>query len=182
MRALYILEQTFSLAGRNKLIIKNVIIICLLALVSVGCGTGNIGQTKAIREAENLLGTGSEKLDYFYHPVLEDIRGLGLQFPGFIIGIEKTDRTKIGFVSQKVIKAQGINSVFNESGLKLSSNNKENHRIYKILNDGKRTFVSHIIEYDLDNQSALPRIKAAPPIFNAYEDSRIIIPTPNGKE
>jgi hypothetical protein len=161
---------------------STIFIICLLVLISSGCGTGKIGVKKPLREAEILLGTNSEKLDYFYHPVLEDIRGLGLQFPGFLIGIEKTDRTKIGFISQKKIKALGLDAVFDESGLQsMSGRDKENHRIYKILNDGKRTFVSHIIEYTLDNQAALPRIKAENPIFNAYTDSDVINQTATPK-
>lgn len=73
-----------------------------------------------------------------FHPVAEQDGGLGLKFPGYLIGIEQTDRTIIG----KPEDFENLND----------ANNDKNHTILKeILDRPQRTFISHVVEYSLED-------------------------------
>jgi hypothetical protein len=123
----------------------------------VGCG----GYPKLI-EREKIYGTSGEDLSIF-HRVAERDGGLGLKYPGYLIGIEKALREKIDF--------NDVEEIFNEEIL----GNNEDYiaNVKKIIGkrQKKRTFISHIVEYSSGNSNykdSIPYIKERF-IFNAYD-------------
>lgn len=73
-----------------------------------------------------------------FHPSSEQDGGLGIRFPGYLIGIEQTDRNIIG-------------NPDDFEKLKDYTKDKNHKIIKKILDRQQRTFVSHIVEYRLEN-------------------------------
>lgn len=88
-------------------------------------------------EIEKRFKTDGEEHAIF-HPTSEQDGGLGIRFPGYLIGIEETDRNIIG-------KPDDFEK------LKDCTKDKNHKIIKKILDGQQRTFVSHIVEYRLEN-------------------------------
>lgn len=143
--------------SNNVLIRLVMLVLIILTTLLVGCG----GYPKLI-EREKIYGTSGEDLSIF-HRVAEQDGGLGLKYPGYLIGIEKALREKIDF--------NDVEEIFNEENLE---NNKEYiANVKKIIGkrQKKRTFISHIVEYSLENTSnknSIPYIKERF-IFNVYD-------------
>lgn len=106
---------------------------------------------------ERSYGT-DQKRHFVYHRVVERDGGLGLKFPGFLIGIEKAKREKIRFdeAKERLCKEKFVDV----------DNNKNFKRIKKILNDPKRMFVSHMVEYSLYKDKDCIKEDI---FYNAYE-------------
>ena len=114
----------------------HILFMLFFAIIFAGCA--HLSKPKLI-EKEKIYGTDGESLAIF-HRVAEGDGGLGLKFPGFIIGIEKAYREKI----KKDDIFESINDEY------FHDNKRYQKSIHKILNDSKRAFVSHIIEYRMD--------------------------------
>ncbi len=105
--------------------------LSMVLLVS-GCASG--GPEHPLRGTEKALGTDSQ-LNWSYHRLVEDPDGFGLRFPGFIIGIEKSKREIVGVPPASLDR---VNSS------RLGPDVAE--KLEEYLDDGKRTFISHIVE------------------------------------
>ena len=107
-----------------------------MAFLFLGCASG--GPEHPLRAVEKALGTDSQ-LNWSYHRLVEDPDGFGLRFPGFIVGIEKSKREIVGVPPS------------NLDGVEPSRLGPEvAKKIEKYLDDGKRTFISHIVETRLN--------------------------------
>ena len=98
----------------------------------------NFSKPKLI-EREMVYGTDGENLSIFHRQAEQD-GGLALKFPGYLIGIEKAYRENIGW-------HKDLEKINEE---KFHGNDKYRKNVLNILDDNKRTFVSHIVEYRLD--------------------------------
>ncbi|MBW7899181.1 hypothetical protein B188_27350 [Candidatus Brocadiaceae bacterium B188] len=111
-------------------------VILIFFILVAGCG--NLSKPKLIDKEKN-YGTEGESLSIF-HRVAEGDGGLGLKFPGFIISIENACRENI--------KKDNIFESINDEYF---HGNKEYQRsVYRILDDCKRMFISHLVEYRID--------------------------------
>lgn len=138
-------------------------------LLLVLCSTGLAGQRAPehpLRRAEQVLGTASH-LDWGFHRVVEDPHGLGFKFPGFLVGVEKASRNRLGVVDT------GRTAPVPISYAPPGSNAEERRVLRRVLNDPERTFVSHMVAYDIRG-GAVPYIQ---PTFvhNAYARSAAAI-------
>jgi hypothetical protein len=107
-------------------------------------------QSNYLSTAEDELGTDST-LDRSFHVIVDEPQGVGLRFPGIIIGIEKTSAKRIGAPRL----ADDPNLQLEPEGF-----SKKNLAEYRgKLNDGKRTFISHIVESKLDAEVAIPYMR-----------------------
>lgn len=123
--------------------------LILPALFNLICLVGCTGNKPKLSDVEKKFGTDGEGRAVF-HPVAEQDGGLGLKFPGYLIGIEQTNRTRIGrpgdFDEQKNIDDFKKPKESNDE-------ERDSRKIRKILSRPQRTFVSHIAEYSLvDNE------------------------------
>ena len=117
-------------------------------------GCDNLSKPKLV-DKEKIYGTDGENLSIF-HRVAEGDGGLGLKFPGFIIGIEKAYRGKI--------KKDNVFEIINDEYFHNSE--KYQKSVHSILDDSKRTFISHIIEYRMDQYKGYIREDF---FYNAYD-------------
>ncbi|MDJ0784926.1 MAG: alpha/beta hydrolase [Desulfosarcinaceae bacterium] len=123
----------------------------MLVVGLIGCARND----HPLRAYEKMLGT-ADKLNWTFHRVVEDKEGIGYRFPGYLIGIEKSKRERIG-MDRSI-----------DSRLKIDNfNGKVRKRLVARLDDRKQTFVSHIVRYDLAHQS-VPRIKSEF-LYNIYD-------------
>ncbi|VAW82337.1 FIG00956218: hypothetical protein [hydrothermal vent metagenome] len=115
-----------------------------------------------IRSLEVQLGTDG-RLAWGFHQLMEDKYGFGLRYPGYIIGIEKAVRRKIGVVRASKIDAK----------IKIRSiSTLEKLHLVNWLNDPKRTFISHIVKYDIRNKNSQYRLAHIKPtrIYSVYHE------------
>ncbi|HYW09577.1 MAG TPA: hypothetical protein VE913_21625 [Longimicrobium sp.] len=135
-------------------------LLSLLAAVSI---TGDAAAQRApahpLRAAEKALGTDGS-IDWGFHRVVEDPHGLGLKFPGYLIGVEKSDRDIIGVVDTGAAARVRIDRA------PAGSNVEQRRLLRRVLNDGKRTFVSHVVEYEWRGEP-VPHLRPAF-LHNAY--------------
>jgi len=113
--------------------IRKVAAIAAVAAVASGCS-----HDRRISQWENEYGTGGWNLPAF-HRVVERDEGLGFHFPGFLIGVEKARRQYIGMPKLEELKQELLDLS------RLESDHRRN--IEGFLNDGKGTFISHLVEY-----------------------------------
>ncbi len=106
-------------------------------------------------EREKEYGTNGDNLS-IYHRVVEQDGGLGLKFPGFLIGIEKAYR------KNKNIKFNQVETTLKNEFV----STKAFKEAKRILKDPKITFISHVVEYSLNNESVKEDI-----FYNAYKKS-----------
>ena len=141
---------------KRKKVVFRILLLPLLVLVVLSTGCSN--PTKLL-EKEKAYGTRSEKFAIF-HRIAEADRGLGLRFPGFLVGIEKAYRDKIGILDGIDIDNLDKNKFNSEKSYKKAKS---------VLGDRKRTFISHIAEYRLESKiEGIPYIKEYF-LHNAYE-------------
>jgi hypothetical protein len=111
----------------------NLILLIISLIFLVSCSNNK----PKLYEIERQFKTDGEGHAIF-HPSSEQDGGLGIRFPGYLIGIERTDRNIIG-------KPDDFEK------LKDCNKDKNYKVIKKILDRQQRTFVSHIVEYWLEN-------------------------------
>ncbi|KKO18593.1 MAG: hypothetical protein DCC43_09875 [Candidatus Brocadia sp.] len=135
---------------------------CMFTLIFVifftGCGTAS--KPKLIKK-EKIYGTDGEGLSIF-HRIAERDGGLGLKFPGFIISIEKAYREKIRKKDYKK-NSPDFESINNEH---FQGNTSYQKSVSRILDDRKRTFISHLVEYRMDQYKGYIREDF---FYNAYD-------------
>lgn len=139
----------------------SILFVVSLSLFIVSCANSN---KPKLYEREKIYGTYGENLSIF-HRMAEQDGGLGLKFPGYLIGIEKgykkDGNNKKGIGWYGIINKENLNK----------KNQKYIDNIKKITGDTqiKMTFISHIVRYSLENsKGCLPYIKEDF-IFNAYD-------------
>jgi hypothetical protein len=151
---------------------------CIVAFALLRCSGDK--PKHPLRDAERKLDTDSH-LNWSFHQVVEDSSGLGLRFPGYLIGIEKAERGEeflgVDGLTEEVAKAKKLPVVDEdpdawrdqEKGAEETQReNIEEQRdmLRGILKDGKRTFVSHLVSYDSE-AGPPPHIRARF-LHNAY--------------
>lgn len=143
-----------------KLACSVLIMVCTYstAVIAADSTTAEKGNNY-LERAERELGTHSD-LDRSFHVIVDEPQGFGLRFPGIVIGIEKTSRNtlqvpKLSDDPNLIAKPEGFS--------------KKNLKGYRArLNDRKRTFISHIVESDLDLGLGVPYLRNRF-LYDAYE-------------
>jgi hypothetical protein len=103
-----------------------------------------------LKPQEEKLGTDSD-LDRSFHVVADEPQGFGLRMEGFIIGIEKSKRETLGV--QPLTEDPHLKS--DPAGF-----DPENVRRFTArLDDGERTFISHLVQAKLDDNLLIPFVK-----------------------
>lgn len=96
-----------------------------------------------------------------------NLRGIGLQFPGYILGIEKTDRETLGLEEGPFSSCNETvtRTLFEQSFLKAplleAGRIDSSCFIKRRLDDSKRTFLSHIAVFRNDSCGAIQRISGS---------------------
>lgn len=132
--------------------------------------------------SEAALGTHSD-LFFEFHRVVDDAQGLGLRFPGFLVGVEKHDRELIGVPDDdsnvRLENLRGSCPVGNDLHPShcVGDRTKVLELLERRLDDGKRLSITHTVSYDHDVASG--RI-AAQPMLDLYADLEAI-DTPEGR-
>ncbi len=129
-----------------------ILFILLISVLIVSCA--NVSKPKLI-EREKFFGTDGENLSIF-HRVAEQDGGLGLKFPGYLIGIEKSCKKNIGWRKEY----EKLNDE------KFHGNDTYRKNIQNILDDSKRSFITHIVEYRMDSHKGYIKEDF---FYNAYD-------------
>ncbi len=128
-------------------IIRGVGVVLMLAgVVLPSCVSGD----NYLKIEEKKLETNTD-LDRSFHVVADEPQGFGLRMEGFIIGIEKSDRKTLG------VKPLANDEHFNRSPIGFDMENTR--KFVACLDDGKRTFVSHLVQAECDKDLHIPFIK-----------------------
>lgn len=96
-----------------------------------------------------------------------NLRGIGLQFPGYIVGIEKADRKVLGLAEGPLsgCTENVTRTLFEQSFLKAPPLDPEHEEsscfMKRRLDDSKRTFLSHIAVFRNDSCGAIQRISGS---------------------
>lgn len=99
---------------------------------------------------EKSLGTHS-KLNRSFHVVADEPQGFGLRMEGYIIGIEKTHR--------EILRVPDLASDMHLKENPQGFSDKNRSEYAGVLDDGRRTFISHIVRAKLDDDMPIPYIK-----------------------
>ncbi len=125
---------------------------------------GDPGHYLEPRERE--LGTHS-KLSRSFHVVADEPQGFGLRMEGILVGIEKSDRELLG--------VSGLSDDPNLNAAPRGFNREMQKRYERRLDDGRRTFISHVVEAQLDADRPIAYIRNRF-LYDAYcqscEDAR----------
>lgn len=123
-------------------------------------------------DGEQAFGTQG-KNKWIFHRLSDRDKGTSLAFPGYIIGIEKADRRRIGAPMRNEI---GTSSSFEKFGFN-ENNSWENLPGWKrkMLNDGKTMFISSIHQFQ-HRERPIDRI-AISTIYDAYSPTHLNSPT-----
>ena len=154
----YFLKRV-KMANNNVLFRHVLLALLILTTLLVGCSN-----PPKLLEKEKAYGTRYDKYAIF-HRIAEVDRGLGLKYPGFLVGIEKGYRENIDPNNTYDIVDQ----------LKKDTTSEKNYkRVKDILGDRKITFVSHIAQYRLKSGTKEKPYNGIPYIeenvlYNAYE-------------
>ena len=128
--------------------ITRVLMITLLLAVTMplACsGNGNY-----LEPQEKRIGTDSD-LDRSFHVVADEPQGFGLRMEGFLIGIEKSSR--------KVLDVPSLTADPHLTSRPEGFSQENTDRFLARLDDGKRTFVSHLVQAKLDDNLLIPYIR-----------------------
>jgi len=111
-----------------------------------------------LHDGEKKFGTSGNLA--VFHKIAEGDGGLGLRFPGYIIGIEKAKRVSLGLPDS------------GEPTISIQEENFPNEEYYKemidYLDESKPTFIFHIFKYSLNDEYALPYI-GEHELYNVYD-------------
>lgn len=125
-----------------------------------------------IAEREKAYGTHSWGMSAF-HRVVEGDKGLGFQFPGFLVGVEKAYRSRIGMPNPELLvekcldlkKLEGTGDQDEDDVRALRKNVKD------FMYDPKGTFISHLVEYSIHGAGTNNLQRIREDIFlDAYAD------------
>lgn len=134
----------------------------LLAIGSLGCSTPKY----RILEREKALGTDKD-LDRRFHRMAHDDNALGIRFPGYLIGLEKTKRTHLGMENKEVLESEPwIEGDFLAT---LRGRPRGPDLIKSLQNrfdDPERIFVSHVVASTIE-QKPVPHLRNRF-LYNAY--------------
>jgi hypothetical protein len=146
---------------QSRNLIFRLLSLTLIISITLLIGCGN---SPKLSKKEKAYGTHKEKYAIF-HRIAEVDRGLGLKYPGFLVGIEKGYRENIDPNNTYDIVDQ----------LKKDTTSEKNYkRVKGILGDRKLTFVSHMVQYHLKSgingnpYNGIPYIEESI-LYNAYE-------------
>jgi hypothetical protein len=146
---------------------KSILIKLLVLLLLTSCSSA-----KYLDARETAFGTKGAK-KWIFHRLSDRDKGTPLAFPGYIVGIEKAFRSKIGAPSKQ--------EVHHNNGLEKFGFNDNNtwelipKRKRRVLDDKKPMFVSSIYKFEHQNKT-IPKIVASP-IYDAYNVSDLAKPT-----
>lgn len=124
--------------------------VAAMVFLMLGTSGATCSSSNYLASAERELGTDSD-LDRSFHVVADEPQGFGLRFPGLLIGIEKVGRGKI--------EAPRLDAdpYLRWSPDGFSEETLDEYR--SMLDDGKRTFISHIVESRLDTSLGVPFVR-----------------------
>ena len=153
-----------------------ILILALLALLALTLGVRqHFFPTfhNRLEEPEKRIGT-HDPLSRSFHVAVEDPQGAGFRFPGVLVGVEKADREKISvpsLVEDPYLSPCPGTVAASSGGTEMNRVKKLRKELTQLLDDGRRTFISHAIEYRL-TLNPIPLIDAHF-IYDAYGmDSR----------
>ena len=142
-------------------IMKKIIISILTIILTV---LSSCSSSYFLKERETEFGTKGQK-KWIFHRLSDRDKGTTLAFPGYILGIEKAHRSRIGAPSRQ--------SIHKQNGLEKFDFNQDNtwesmpKRKRKVLDDKKAMFVSSIHKFYHRNTS-INRIDVAT-IYDSYD-------------
>ena len=111
---------------------------------------------------EAILGTGG-KDNWEFHRLSEDPYGLGLKFPGYVIGLEKSDQETLDIDDEKWLDLK-------RSPFRSPEGKDELERIlHRNRRTARRAFLSHILSYEIDDAHGQQRIRPER-VYDAYTD------------
>jgi len=99
-------------------------------------------------EKEKKLGTHG-KSKQIYHEVVKDPLSIKLDYEGFLIGIEKSENSRIG--APEVLDASRFRFRDNSPG-----SEARRQLLERVSDDGKTMFVSHLVAYDISQNNGQP--------------------------
>lgn len=143
---------------------KKTVLNLLVLILLCGCSS-----TKFLDARETEFGTKGAK-KWVFHRLSDRDKGTPLAFPGYIIGIEKAFRSKIGAPSkQDIHHNNGLEKFgFNESNVWKSIPKRKR----RVLDDKKPMFVSSIYKFEHQNTS-IHKIEALP-LYDAYDTKFLV--------
>ncbi len=139
----------------------------LIAVIATSCAS----KQTFLNKRENELGTNG-KNRWVFHRLSDRDKGTSLAFDGYIIGIEKASRKRVGAPSKKKVKRG--------NGLDIYDFNQENtwanmqKRKRRLLDDKKPMFISTIHEFEVENEG-VEHIRINP-IYDAYDTLDLVDP------
>lgn len=131
------------------------LLVLLIAGASVLFVYGCANESK-LKVPEEQFDTGGNDLSVF-HRIAERDQGLGLRFPGFIVGIEKARRESIGAGNCSFFRGSG--QAYDRLDPGAFADEDYYKDVQRTLNDCKRMFVSNITEYRFENRSGFPHVE-----------------------
>ncbi len=136
----------------------------LISLVLIGC---QISPGNALAEEEERLETGGDLSKY--HDLVREPYSVGLSHEGFIIGIEKSPKDKIGykFPDIDVTRFREWDTRDDPQGGQYIE--ARNAHFRRVTGDRKSVFVSHILAYGFDRQGTV-RFDVCP-LYSVYKAS-----------
>ena len=153
--------------------IATLAVVAAAALVASGCL-----HDRRISDREDEYGTGWWNLPAF-HRVVERDEGLGLHFPGFLIGVEKAWRDDICMPKLEGLEPDPLNlETLRQEPPGLSELEKDLrrdhlHNIEEFLDDWKGTFISHLVEYRMKGVGGMGLERIEEDIFfDVYAEKR----------
>ncbi len=108
-----------------------------------------------------------------------NLRGIGLQFPGYILGIEKTNRERLGLAEGPLSSCNEnvTRTIYEQSFLKAPSfapiHESSTCFIKRRLDDAQRSFLSHIAVFKHDSSGATQRISGST-LYSVYDRSDLL--------
>ncbi len=134
----------------------------LISLVLIGC---QISPENALAAEEERLATGGDLSKYHY--LVREPYSVGLSHEGFIIGIEKSPKEKIGyeFPDIDVTRFRKWDTRDDPQGGQYIE--ARNAHFRRVTSDRKSVFVSHILKYGFDRQGTVRF--AVCPLYSVYK-------------
>jgi DNA-binding ferritin-like protein len=132
---------------RSKLLLVGVVVVLA---ASVSFALTSCETTTRLDRFEKMLDTDS-KLTFEFHRVPDDPEGLGLRFPGFVLGFEKGPRDRIGCPELANDKLDDRVDLAKAGGAAPAT---VRSKLRSVLDDGKCIFLSHLVEYHDDKRWA----------------------------
>lgn len=154
------------------------VVAVTLVSVSLAVFSGCAKNTRIAANEKAFFGWRSAKSLAVFHRVANRDQGLGLRFPGFLIGIEKADRSRIDFDNDLIsLEPQDAISRTADSTSDRTCDPTSDRtwhadwrkKVWRMLDDQHRTFISHLVEYSsLPSETNWQRIHERI-VYSAYD-------------